>query len=302
MNQIQRNRVALAVCLILFAGVIHPGSAGLLLGNHFLTQQQPAVEWQRYKVSGEEFSVLLPVIPAMSTSEVYIDVSQHRRERVLGAYANGVVYAVYTFEKKSLSLDDVIKRFPNRDAQTEPVKVDGVSGIAFKFENDDRMTAVQAFATDHNFYAFQVSGSKLGNPAVGIPQFLSSIRFSKAPQGNDTSDGPGDQSPVAIAETSSTPETIFSGRAVTIKPAVITKPEPRYTEIARQHGITGTVVLRAVFSSSGAVTNIHAVSVLPDGLTEKAILAARGIRFIPSIKDGKFVSMWMELQYNFNLF
>ena len=95
---------------------------------------------------------------------------------------------------------------------------------------------------------------------------------------------------------------IFSGKDVTSKARVLEKPEPTYTEAARKNQITGTVVLRAVFSSSGAVTNIHAVSGLPDGLTERAIAAAKQIRFVPATKDGHPVSMWMELQYNFNLY
>jgi len=89
---------------------------------------------------------------------------------------------------------------------------------------------------------------------------------------------------------------------VTERARVIFKPEPQYTEDARRNQITGTVTLRAVFSSSGQVTNIHAVSGLPDGLTERAIAAARSIRFVPATKDGHPVSMWMELQYNFNLY
>jgi len=95
---------------------------------------------------------------------------------------------------------------------------------------------------------------------------------------------------------------IFSGKEVNSKARVLAKPEPTYTESARKNQITGTVVLRAVFSSSGAVTNIHAVSGLPDGLTERAISAAKQIRFVPATKDGRPVSMWMELQYNFNLY
>lgn len=287
---------------MLLGGASSPLNAGMLADDHFPSQEQPAAEWHRYKVSGEEFSVLLPVIPAMSTSEMYIDEHRGRRERVLGAYANGVVYAIYTFEKKSLSLNDLIKRFAQRDAQPEPANVSGIAGKHYRFENDDRIGSVQLFATDHNLYVFQASGSKLGNPANGMPKFFSSITFSNQPEGTEVSDGPGEQPPASITETPSTNPSIFSGRQVTLKVAVITKPEPRYTEIARQHRVTGTVVLRAVFSSSGAVTNIHAVSELPDGLTEKAIGAARQIRFIPAIKDGKFVSMWMELQYNFNLY
>jgi TonB family protein len=95
---------------------------------------------------------------------------------------------------------------------------------------------------------------------------------------------------------------IFSGKEVTSKARVLEKPEPTYTETARKNQITGTVVLRAVFSSTGQVTNIRAVSTLPDGLTERAIAAAKQIRFIPATKDGHPVSMWMELQYNFNLY
>jgi TonB family protein len=95
---------------------------------------------------------------------------------------------------------------------------------------------------------------------------------------------------------------IFSGREVTTKARVLDKPEPQYTEAARKNQIVGTVVLRAVFSAGGTVINISPVSRLPDGLTEKAIAAAKQIRFVPATKDGRPVSMWMELQYNFNLY
>ena len=94
----------------------------------------------------------------------------------------------------------------------------------------------------------------------------------------------------------------MSGKLVSLKPVVVAKPEPTYTEDARRHQITGTIVIRCVFTSSGAVTNIVAMSTLPDGLTEKAIAAAQQIRFIPAVKDGRFVSMYMQLEYNFNLY
>ncbi|HKZ80356.1 MAG TPA: energy transducer TonB [Pyrinomonadaceae bacterium] len=95
---------------------------------------------------------------------------------------------------------------------------------------------------------------------------------------------------------------IFSGKDVTSKARVLSKPEPQYTEEARKNQIVGTVVLRAVFSSSGQVTNIRAVSGLPYGLTDRAIAAARQIKFVPATKDGHQVSMWMQLEYNFNLY
>ncbi len=95
---------------------------------------------------------------------------------------------------------------------------------------------------------------------------------------------------------------IFTGKEVTSKARLISKPEPQYTEDARKNQITGTVVLKVVFASSGQVTNIRTVSGLPYGLTERAIAAARQIKFVPATKDGHQVSMWMQLEYNFNLY
>jgi TonB family protein len=95
---------------------------------------------------------------------------------------------------------------------------------------------------------------------------------------------------------------IFSGKDVSQKARVLSKPEPTYTEEARKNQITGTVVLRAVFSSAGQVSNIRAVSGLPYGLTERAIAAARLIKFVPAMKDGHPVSMYIQLEYNFNLY
>lgn len=95
---------------------------------------------------------------------------------------------------------------------------------------------------------------------------------------------------------------IFSGKDVTQKARVLSKPEPPYTEEARKNQITGTVVLQVVFASSGEVTQIRAIKPLPFGLTEKAIAAARQIKFVPAMKDGHPVSMYMHLEYAFNLY
>ena len=80
------------------------------------------------------------------------------------------------------------------------------------------------------------------------------------------------------------------------------KPEPQYTEEARRNQITGTVMLRVIFSSEGEVDQIRAVRTLPFGLTERAIAAARQIKFVPAMKGGHAVSVHMQLEYNFNLY
>ena len=82
----------------------------------------------------------------------------------------------------------------------------------------------------------------------------------------------------------------------------VCKPEPFYTEEARRNQLIGTVVLTAVLASSGKVTNIDVVKGMKYGLTERAVDAARKLKFIPALKDGKFASQHIRLEYNFNLY
>jgi TonB family protein len=96
--------------------------------------------------------------------------------------------------------------------------------------------------------------------------------------------------------------TTYSGKEVTTKVRVLSKPEPTYTPEARKHMVNGTVVLRCIFGANGRVFGFRAVASLPDGLTESAIRAARQIKFIPATKDGRPVSMYMQLEYNFNIY
>jgi len=83
---------------------------------------------------------------------------------------------------------------------------------------------------------------------------------------------------------------------------LLAKPEPQYTEEARRNQVSGTVILRAIFSSAGEVVQIRALNTLPFGLTERAIAAARQIKFVPAMKNGHAVSVRMQLEYNFNLY
>jgi TonB family protein len=95
---------------------------------------------------------------------------------------------------------------------------------------------------------------------------------------------------------------IFRGREGEQRARLLTKPEPQYTEEARRNQISGTVELRVVFTSTGEVAQIQALRTLPFGLTEKAIAAARLIKFVPAMKGGRPVSVHMQLEYNFNLY
>jgi len=93
---------------------------------------------------------------------------------------------------------------------------------------------------------------------------------------------------------------VFSSKEVTTKVRVLSKPEPQYTDDARAMGVTGTVVLRCVFAADGKPKHFLIVRGLPFGLTEQSIRAARQIKFVPATKDGRPVSTFIQLEYNFN--
>jgi TonB family protein len=83
---------------------------------------------------------------------------------------------------------------------------------------------------------------------------------------------------------------------------ILSKPRPDYTEEARENGIVGRVRLKVAFNKDGTIGKITPVNELPDGLTEKAIEAARKIRFRPPTKNGKPYSVSRVVVYNFNIY
>jgi TonB family protein len=100
----------------------------------------------------------------------------------------------------------------------------------------------------------------------------------------------------------STGTRIYAPREVTTKARILKRPEPTYSERAREKQVEGTVVLRAVFAYDGQVRGIRVVSGLPEGLTFRAIEAARRIKFTPASVNGQPVSQYIQIEYNFNLY
>ena len=87
-----------------------------------------------------------------------------------------------------------------------------------------------------------------------------------------------------------------------MKANVLYKPEPLYTDTARNKGVSGSVILRGLLGSDGKVKQIIALLTLPDGLTEKAMEAMRKMKFTPATKDGRPVSQWVTVEYGFRVY
>ena len=90
--------------------------------------------------------------------------------------------------------------------------------------------------------------------------------------------------------------------AVTTPLNIISKPRAQYTDEARQNQVQGTVVLKVTLLANGTIGSIVPVSRLGYGLTEKAIAAARAIRFEPKKVNGIPQSVTKTIEYNFNIY
>jgi TonB family protein len=241
----------------------------------------------RYTIDGEGFSVLLPTRPALTTTKVTRKDGKEQTKRFLTLTMNSVFYGVEIFEnlKPAQPLEEFIAESSANlkfDVATErSLTVDGIAGKEYSSQGQTTTTVIQVFAAEDRLFRFAATGPPSATPE--IKAFFSSIQLGKKPMGVDVS------------------LEIFTGREVDTKARLITKPEPSYTDDARNNAVQGTVVLRAVFAKNGKVENIRVVSGLPNGLTERAINAAKQIKFVPAMKDGKPVSMWMQLEYNFEL-
>lgn len=271
--------------------------------------QKGTSTWKRYTVGGEAFSVTFPTVPAMATYKELVDrLAKLRRRRALGAYADGLVYAVSCSENANPQelLEDFIEQeiftHSTFDRTSEKdLKRNGFSGKQY-FAPDKVPGTVQIFSTGSAIYRFQVFGAAADDARV--KRYFASIVLGKKAAGIEVFDGLGVPYELDVelkAQTEENNAKPFIGKQVDRKAVLVMKPEPTYTDQARQNGIEGTVVLKVVFSSDGSVVNIRTVTGLPYGLTERAIEAAKKMKFVPAVKNGKFVSMWMQLEYDFNL-
>lgn len=279
------NRFLLLFCVLV---LVATGVAG----QQKATDASDPSSWSRYTVPGEEFAVALPTRPAMATSKEFrAQIKRERKERNLRIAFQGVNYGIDVFENPTqLSLENFVAEYKdNADFKRSierDISVDGVSGKDYS-TTDNPSAKVQFFATQRRLYRFIAIGGDADNAAVR--RFFSSITFGKDDKAVKVSDGPG--MPLEVSG-----ERIYKGVEVDRKIRLLAKPEPKVPNNER-----GDVILQTVFSGDGRVVNIKVISSTSEELTNAAIEAAQKIKFEPAMKDGKPVSMYMTLEYHFNL-
>lgn len=138
------------------------------------------------------------------------------------------------------------------------------------------------------------AGPGHGNGSGGANGIKGTVASAGFGNGIAKSDGSGPRGDVAvqtggfgtqqIAQATGRPKI---SEAASTKPVVITyKPDPAYTQEARQLKIQGEVLLEVTFEANGRLHVQRVVRGLGHGLDEAAIDAANKIRFNPALRDG----------------
>ena len=169
-----KNSISLLICLF----VIIATSAAI---RAQVSGIGPGRSWNPYTVKDEEFSVNLPALPAMMTSEGRRKGDGKRRlERLLKTSVDGVDFTIEAFENPEprQSLEQFIAELglsSNYDRGTErKLIVDGFTGIEYSSSNNTTPARVQFFATETHLYRFVASGQGPRRPRVEALFFLQS--------------------------------------------------------------------------------------------------------------------------------
>lgn len=253
--------------------------------------------WGRYMFPGDEFSVELPGEPSVFRTLRDINSDDRESMRVFGLYSRGTVYLVAAFDKPhgSESFDDFVGYIHSRYAFENLSKRDAaLGGFRGREYSDGGRLKYRVFRSPARAYLVWADGEE-----AGAARFLNSLSLSPRPEGAEIKGTAPARPTVSLVPENDGP---FKQSEVTRKAVIAYKPQPGFTEEARKNNLSGVVRLRAVLSSSGRVTNVSVIKALPDGLTEKAMAAARAIIFLPARKDGREVSQYVVLEYNFNIY
>jgi TonB family protein len=81
----------------------------------------------------------------------------------------------------------------------------------------------------------------------------------------------------------------------------VSRPQPRYTEVARRAAVQGAVIIEAIIDEYGRVADARILKGLPLGLDQEALTAVREWRFQPATLGGRPVKVFYTLTVHFQI-
>lgn len=88
--------------------------------------------------------------------------------------------------------------------------------------------------------------------------------------------------------------------AVSDKPVLVKRVEPYYPELARKAHIEGMVLVKVLINTTGDIEDAQIVKSVPM-LDQAAIDAAKKFKFTPGKQRDRYVRVWMQIPFRFNL-
>jgi Gram-negative bacterial TonB protein C-terminal len=266
-------------------------------------------DWETFAPIGEEFSIETPI--ALSPQSLSTD----NLTRRFGNSFDGTYFFIFSDNPKNPfqynRAMDFVKVF-RRIGTIEKIGEFETEKFRFK-DNEDFYHTVLTAKNKNRIYVFQTISPLQKDSSV--ESFFGSLKLDRKLEGEnkDTElqfqEGRGSSGKRNISE--KMPLTVPVPNNQTTSPTIdkqttplriLSKPRANYTDFARFYEISGKIILRLTFLADGTIGAVSPVSKLPFGLTEQAIIAARGIRFEPAMKEGKPVTMTKSIEYSFTIY
>lgn len=270
-------------------------------------EKKGGAKWLRFSPASASFSLLLPDKPSGSGKDYNSGMRAETFKVKTGSTEYQIVWLT-NVPQQILSQGPLNVLFPRglegilksarqagqKDLVTtheEDIKLNGYQGRESTMESANTSIQARGFIAGHDFIALAVMHAKEESAVADAKRFLESLLLPDPRLVSSIQ-----ESPAAGTVTGT-----YAGSEVDTRPVALNRPRPEYTDKARNHGVQGTVRIRALIEGDGSVKDLRLVTHLPDGLDEAAIKAVRKMRFKPATKGGQPVAFWQMLEVEFNL-
>jgi TonB family protein len=289
------------------------GKAAGTLPNHKPAAQDVADEWLRVNPRGEEISVLTPHPPNFVKQRAdYL--LREGGERILehrsySGYGGDFVFTIesYRAARPQKIAKDLERYVTPRATFEQEITLGDFSGRQYRLNRKDVHGKVISVVTKKHVYLITLAAREENSQAAA--RFLNALLLGDGINAPATAEALDLRESAAYKNAlSGKPEMgagqddAFSSKEVTRRALIVHRPEPLYSEEARRNRVAGTVILRVVLGAGGEVKDVTVKRGLDSGLTEKAVEAALLMRFFPAEKDGRPVSQYVQVEYNFDIY
>jgi TonB family protein len=283
------------------------------------TQNWAPVVWERYKISSQHLSFVLPKLPMVAKQS---DDCDSRHTSTYYSYAEGAVYEMRLTTRlkdpfcvglrpRPFGAATLEKRLAElRDAKDKPSEsTETVAGkTAYRFERKTSTRLIIVESPDPKWW-IELAVAYHASNKPDVDRFFKSLmpkaegkeigRGSEFMLGDPATDS---QQIVSTAQIEPGSDKAASDDAGSDRYMMLYQPKATYTQKARDADTQGAVRVNITLQANGAVGAVVPVTTLKNGLTEMAVAAAKKMVFLPKRVEGKPVSIIITREYTFTIY